>query len=85
MKPLGDLRKHYMLARTMADRLGVDVAEAAEDGRLSLEDWSEAVTRCRGCEAPGACADWERDTAPGEADEAPGYCRNAQLFEALRP
>lgn len=83
MKPLGDERLHYMLARRMAKAVGADIAAAQEDGRLSETDWADAVNRCRGCDDPVDCVGWLADHHDG-AETTPGYCRNTALFEALK-
>ena len=48
--PLGEIRHHFMLSQSMAKVTGADLAHAVHEGRLSQEDWSDAVTRCRGCD-----------------------------------
>ncbi|SMY08642.1 DUF6455 family protein [Flavimaricola marinus] len=82
MTPLGTPRTHFFLTSGAAKLTGVDLVAAFREGRLTQAEWSDAVTRCRGCAEPGACAIWLRGPEP-ETD-LPGYCRNAALFDALR-
>jgi hypothetical protein len=80
--PLGEIRHHFMLSQSMAKVTGADLAHAVHEGRLSQEDWSDAVTRCRGCDWARSCEDWL--AAQGEAGAAvPANCANAALFRRL--
>lgn len=77
------LKKHADLMDRMADTVGVDLEEAMLEGRMLMDDLSEAVFACTGCDRPGACGDWlAAQTA--ERDAPPGYCRNAGMFRRLR-
>lgn len=85
MKPMGNQRDHYWLVQRMAKALGCDTVQAMEDGTLNASDWSDMVTRCRGCQATCACKLWlsraELDTAPRA--EAMDGCENALVFAAI--
>lgn len=85
MKPMGDQREHYWLVQRMAKALGCDTVEAMANGTLESSEWSDMVTRCRGCEVKCACKLWlnraELDAAPrAEAIEG---CENALVFAAI--
>jgi hypothetical protein len=77
------ISKHAALVNRMAETNGVDLTEKLDTGRLSSEDWCDAVIRCTRCGESDACQRWLADHAEGAA-ETPGYCRNADLLAALR-
>ena len=62
----------------MARRLGVDPVQAQDRFRLEL---LAAETRCAACEHTGRCRRFL--AAAGDADPAPTFCPNAQLFCAM--
>ncbi|EIE52825.1 hypothetical protein AL036_15405 [Salipiger aestuarii] len=75
--------RHATLVDHMARALGVDLDEQILRGNLSLSQVEDAVLSCTNCTQPCACESWlasQHETAP----EAPGYCRNVALFDALR-
>ncbi|MBU2963737.1 hypothetical protein KO516_23485 [Citreicella sp. C3M06] len=77
------LERHAKLVDHMASALGVDLEEQILRGKLNLDAIEDAVLSCTNCTQPGACESWlaaRTDVAP----EAPHYCRNLTLFEALR-
>ena len=75
------LSRHADLVDRMGERTGTDLAEATMEGRLDPEDYRDAVLSCSGCAAPAACEAYLET----DGDDVPGFCRNAKLFEALRP
>ena len=81
MKHLGEPRTHFWLVQGMAKRLGADLTEAFDSGELGAEEWSDMVTRCRGCSEPGACRKWLDETE--HADAAPDYCENSERLSEL--
>ncbi|SLN43452.1 hypothetical protein PSA7680_02185 [Pseudoruegeria aquimaris] len=82
MKPLGEERRHYWLAKRMADAAQADVVGAFSEGRLSSQEWAGLVTRCRGCTWVEGCARWLEEDHPEAI--APAACANARVFEALK-
>lgn len=76
--------EHARLVRRMADTLGVDLAEEMQAGRLPPEDLRNSVLRCVGCLEAGACRQFLELNAEDGAEEAPGFCRNKALLEAMR-
>lgn len=82
--PLGDIERHFWMTRSIARMIGVNLSEAMADGRLSPEDYSEMVTRCRASGCTGACAAWLAEQN-GYAEAAPDFCVNAERLNALRP
>lgn len=87
---LKTLNRHAALVNRMAQVLGVDLTEAMGRGKLSGEDWREAVVRCTGCTAPEACTVWLSERpAPEDAEgvaasAAPHYCNNRLMLARLR-
>jgi hypothetical protein len=77
------LARHAHLVHSMATTVGADLPRALADGWLTGEGLREAVLRCTGCAAPGACIRWLGDHAGG-AEAAPGFCENGVLFTKLR-
>ncbi|MEL6595143.1 MAG: DUF6455 family protein [Pseudomonadota bacterium] len=77
------LKRHANLMDRMAETLGLDLEEKALRGDLPFDEIADAVMRCRGCTGAGACEKWLQDHADG-AEQAPHYCRNADLFKTLR-
>lgn len=78
------LKDHADLVDRMATTLGIDLEEAILRGQMPSLDLADAVLRCTGCSNPGHCRSWlaQQD---GTAKAAPGYCRNAELFDELTP
>lgn len=76
------LRHHAALLDRMSATLGIDMQQAAIDGKLRADDISDAVLRCAECPDPVHCAGWLADHASG-ADEPPEYCRNTDLMQRL--
>ena len=87
---LKTLNRHAALVNRMAQVLGVDLTEAMGKGKLSGEDWREAVVRCTGCTAPEACTVWLSERpAPEDAEgvavaAAPHNCNNRLMLARLR-
>ena len=84
--PLGDARKHYWLALEMSRTVGLDLQSELDAGRIGHGDWSDMVTRCRGCDWAGQCPSWmEAARAAGnpEGVQAPGACANSARFNAM--
>lgn len=77
------LTRHAQLVNDMAGTVGADLPRALAEGRITGEGLREAVIRCTGCTEAEACGHW-LDAHQGKAETAPGYCRNAALFERLK-
>lgn len=73
-------RRHADLVDRMADRLGVDLEEAVLRGQMELDELSDAVVRCSGCQNPDNC-EYILDNSIGTG--TPAYCRNTALFTKL--
>ncbi|SDI46780.1 DUF6455 family protein [Lutimaribacter saemankumensis] len=84
MHSLGNPIKHFWLVQDMARSTGVDLAQARRDGRLSPEDWSAMVTRCRGCQWTEGCEHWLDANKQGADAEVPPGCANRAVFDRLR-
>lgn len=75
---------HEQLVERMADKLGVDMDEELQSGRVSPDELEGVVHRCMSCEDPDNCKAW-LDSRDGQgADAPPPYCRNADTLETLR-
>ncbi|UYV38212.1 DUF6455 family protein [Rhodobacteraceae bacterium D3-12] len=82
MTPLGETRKHTLLAQRMARLNGVALVRAVEEGNLSQEAWAAMVQRCRGCKWVKGC---ERFLEANETPETlPQNCRNRVQFGVLK-
>jgi hypothetical protein len=79
---LSTLDRHTDLINRMAETLQVDLGDALINGRLPPEGLRAAVLSCTACEGAGECPGW-LDSHAEAASHAPGYCRNADLFERL--
>jgi len=75
--------RHADLVDGMANKLGFDLEEKIMEGHLDIETLGQAVLRCTGCADPDGCAHWQA-AQEGIAPQAPGICRNADLFEMLK-
>ena len=80
MLPPATIRRHATLVDRMATARGLDLEEEMLRGALSIPDLDDAVLRCTGCSAPCACEAWLDQPTP----DAPDYCRNGALFDALK-
>ncbi len=77
------LKKHAELVDRMANRVGVDLEDAAIRGDVSIDQISDAVLRCTGCANPDHCQSLlNRAEITGNTPE---YCRNKPLFNQLIP
>ncbi len=81
--PLGDEVAHYWLAQRMARATGTDLVGATADGKLTQEEWSEMVLRCRGCQWTNGCQSWLEDLSAEGERAPPVTCVNHKRFEAL--
>lgn len=77
------LKKHADLMDRMANTLGVDLEQVMMEGRMTMDQLGDAVLSCTGCASPDNCQHWlGAQTSP--ADQAPDYCRNADMLIRLR-
>ena len=79
------LKRHAALVDRMGSTLGLDLEEMALRGEVTTDEIADAVLSCSACSSPGACETWLDAHAGTGSDRTPGYCRNADLFERLRP
>ena len=77
------LDRHADLVNRMASTVGADLETALLRGQLGGQELRSAVLRCVGCEGGADCPDWLAAHETG-ATETPEYCRNRNLFAALR-
>ena len=82
--PLLSLYKRMMRKADLMEQMidTVDVRDALETRANHADVLRRAANRCMTCAEPDACQSWlaEHD----HADEAPGYCRNHDMFERLK-
>lgn len=82
MKPMGNARQHYWRTLKMAKAVGVPLATALRDGRLSESAYAQMITNCRRCPQPGRC---EAMLESGQiGDSPPEFCCNAEILLALQ-
>ncbi len=77
------LRRHAELIDRMATALGIDLEEVMMAGQLQIDTLGDAVLGCTGCSNPEGCHQW-LDMQTGTAEQAPGICRNTDLFDLLK-
>ncbi|MEM7487857.1 MAG: DUF6455 family protein [Pseudomonadota bacterium] len=81
--PMGDVRTHLTLFRTMAAETGADPVRAFDEGRLDPVCWAEAVNRCRDCRWVEGCRRWL--AVPADRPRAvPSGCANGAMLTGLR-
>ncbi|WP_305967944.1 MULTISPECIES: DUF6455 family protein [unclassified Mameliella] len=82
MQSRATLKRHAALVDDMAQARGIDLEERIMRGKLTVSELEDAVLRCTSCASPETCAHW---LAKREQDgtEAPGFCRNSDLFQTL--
>ncbi len=77
------LRLHAGLMDDMANMLDVDLEDAAIQGKVSIDEISDAVLRCTGCPNPVHCEGLLSETTAMR--RTPEYCRNQELLHKLMP
>ncbi len=82
IKRLGDPNLHFWLTRSIARAVDINLSEAMASGGLSVQCYSDLVTRCRKCEHVDRCAAWLAKHG-GDAQSVPGYCPNADFMNRL--
>lgn len=87
MQPLGNLSRHLHLVKRMARATGTALDTSVQDGQLSISDWADAITRCRGCARVAECENWlsEAELSLSGPRPAPLACENRDLFRSLAP
>ena len=71
------------LVNGMADRVGVDFADAiARDPEMEAQKYRRAVMRCSQCTNQSGCIELQGRTS--ELDETPDYCMNTDLFTQMK-
>ncbi|WP_367648774.1 DUF6455 family protein [Ruegeria arenilitoris] len=80
---LGDVEKHFWLTRSVARCMDISLTEAMAEGRLSANEYSRIVTRCRAANCSGQCEVW-LSQQQAQAASAPEFCANADRLNALK-
>ncbi|PTV96338.1 hypothetical protein C8J27_102132 [Rhodobacter aestuarii] len=85
------LNRHASLMNRMAQVLGINLTEMMIRGKISGDEWREAVVRCASCSEPGECLHWLAEHAEAGVDrnaapmsDTPGYCTNRMMMARLR-
>ncbi|MFT7596338.1 MAG: hypothetical protein ACI8R4_003673 [Paracoccaceae bacterium] len=81
---LGDIERHFWLARSVARLVGVNLSDAMAEKRLTVEGYCEMVTHCRASNCHEACEHWLAAQTANRPDSAPDYCSIRQVFERLK-
>lgn len=76
-------KRHAALFDEAAQKIGVDLQEAAIAGDLPFDCIADGVHRCMGCSGPSACRDW-LDNAQDDNATLPRFCRNKWLLKRLQ-
>jgi hypothetical protein len=84
MQSQATLKRHAALIDNMAQALDIDLEEHMLRGNLTISELEDAVLRCTVCSKPDACDHWVAERAGQTASAAPGYCRNADVFQRLK-
>ncbi len=83
------IRRHAALVDRMASTLGNDLEELVMRGQLAPDAVPDMVLRCSACANPDGCEAWlQRQDAAAAAPKAASthsYCRNGDIFDALKP
>lgn len=77
------LKHHAQLFDSMASTLGHDLQEVAIQGKLSIDQITDAVLSCTQCSNPEHCSGWLASRE--RALQTPEYCRNRDLLGRLQP
>jgi len=78
----GELTRPFWITRSVARVMGLNLSDEMAMGRLSEKAYAQMITRCRGCQLAGQCAEWlalRAELSP----TAPEGCRNASDLNRL--
>ncbi|WP_417808606.1 DUF6455 family protein [Thioclava sp.] len=81
------LNRHAAMMNRMAQVMRVDLTAEMAQGRMSGEDWKDALVRCTGCTQPKACTLWLSEHDPEYKPSVaapPPYCENRLMIKQLR-
>lgn len=67
---------HEQLVGRMAGKVGVDMDEELQSGRVTPDDLTDIVHRCMSCEDPENCKAWLDSRDGMVVGETPPYCVN---------
>ena len=82
IRRLGDPNLHFWLTRSIARAVDVNLSDALACGSLSVQSYSDLVTRCRKCQHVERCEAWLAKHG-GDAQAVPDYCPNANIMNRL--
>ncbi|MDJ0629398.1 MAG: DUF6455 family protein [Rhodobacter sp.] len=78
-----DTSRPHWRALEMAGALGVNIAAALFERRITRQDYGDMIDACQHCTWAEACGVWVRTQTNG-APAAPDICANRTAFAALR-
>ncbi|KEO55480.1 DUF6455 family protein [Thioclava indica] len=87
MSKARNLNHHAAMMNRMAQVMRIDLTAEMAQGRMSGEDWKDALVRCTGCTQPEACTLWLSEHDPEDevsVNEPPKYCENRLMIKRLR-
>ena len=70
--------------KQMAQKLGMDLEQAVEDGQISRRELRQAGHHCGECAGLLECKIWFAAQQGENPTSAPNYCPNHGLYEKLR-
>ncbi len=76
------IKAHATLMDDMATTVDVDLEQAMLEGRMTMDQLSDAVLSCTGCTHPQECARWQA-AQTGPVSATPEYCRNGDMLGRL--
>lgn len=82
IRHLGDPNLHFWLTRSIARAVDVNLSEALATGHLSVQSYTDLVTRCRKCQHVEKCQSWLAKHG-GSAQAVPPHCPNADIINLL--
>lgn len=82
--PLGDIERHFWLSRSVARSIGVNLSNAMADKRLSSEEYTMMITRCRAQGCHEACQRWLAAQTGDRPNTPPEYCAIADILKRLK-
>ena len=82
MRTLGNARDHFWRVIKMAKANRVNLSDALDDGTITVDEYADMITGCRGCEQVGQCD--RLLAAQPVLSESPSYCVNKDIFAVLK-
>lgn len=81
---LGDIERHFWLARSVARAVGVNLSDAMAERRLTSDGYAQMITTCRAGGCHEACERWLAAQTGARPDGAPEYCPLREILAGLK-